>query len=155
MIMKKLAILVLFSIMYLATYAHEKGKDHPIVGKWEYVKTILPDGSEVIDLIATEHFYSDGTLLFVNIWLNPIPVDKYSGTPEEIKNNQKSTIGGIGTYTMEKGDLKDKLTYKIVSSTKMKDMGQSNSVAIEVDKDTLIYYFNNGNRLIMKRVINN
>ena len=153
--MKKLVILVSFSIIFLAAYANDKGKDHPIVGKWEYVKTILPDGSEVIDLIATEHFYSDGTLLFVNVWLNPIPADKYTGTPEEITNNQKSTIGAIGTYTIEKGNEKDKLTYHIVTCTRMKDMGQSNSVKIEVDGDTFIYYLNNGNQLIMKRVRNN
>lgn len=150
--MKKTVIFFLLSFMVLASYSKEKpGKDNPIVGKWEYVKTILPDGSEVIDLIATEHYYSDGTLLFVNVWLNPQPVNEFSKTTEEIKNNLQSAYGAIGTYSLENGKEKDKLTYNIVTSTRMKDMGKSNSVDIKVDKDTLIFYLN-GKQAIFKRV---
>jgi hypothetical protein len=168
--MKKSVIFLLLSFVFLASnsatndssergfepkFEKEAGEDHPIVGKWEYVKTIRPDGSEVIHVIATEHYYSDGTLLFVNIFLNPQPVKEFSNTIEEIKNNRKSAMGGIGTYSIEKGKEKDKLTYNIVTSTRMKDMGKSNSVEIKVDKDTFIYYFDNGNQLIMKRVKDN
>lgn len=150
--MKKLAVIILLSCVVLASYSSDAGKDHPIVGKWEYVKTILPDGSEVVNLIATEHFYADGTLLFVNVWLSPQPLNEFSNTPESIKNNLKSTIGAFGTYSIEKGKEKDRLTYNIVNSTRIKDMGVSNSIEIKVDKDTLIYYFDNGNQLIMIRV---
>lgn len=150
--MKKLALLILFSTMFLSIYASEKGKDHPIVGKWEYVKTILPDGSEVVNLIATEHYYSDGTLLFVNIWLKPQAVNEFKNTPEKIESNHRSAYGAIATYSIEKGNERDRLTYNIVNSTRTKDMGTSNSVDVKVDKDTLIFYFDNGNQLIMKRV---
>ena len=153
--MKKTVIFFLLSFLVLASYSKEEHrKDNSIVGKWEYVKTILPDGSKVIDLIATEHYYSDGTLLFVNVWLNPQPVNEFSKTTEEIKNNLKSAYGAIGTYSLENGKEKDKLTYNIVTSTRMKDMGKSNSVDIKVDKDTLIFFFNNGNQIIMQRVTN-
>jgi hypothetical protein len=168
--MKKLAILLLLSCVVLVSYSNDNessktiresnteekaGIDHPIVGKWEYVKTILPDGREVINLIATEHFYSNGTLLFVNVWLNPQPVNEFSNTPEGIESNLRSAIGAIGTYTIEKGKEKDKLTYNIVNSTRMKDMGKSNSIDIKVHKDTFIYYMDNGNQLIMKKVKDN
>jgi hypothetical protein len=150
--MKKLAFLFVLSFLVLATYSNAHGEDHPIVGKWEYVKTILPDGSEVFELIATEHFYSDGTLLFVNVWLNPLPVKEFSNTRENIESNLKSTTGGIATYTIEKGKERDRLTYTIVNSTRMNDMGVSHSIDIKVDKDTFIYYPENGAQWILKRV---
>jgi hypothetical protein len=153
--MRRLVILFLLSLMVLAAYSNDTDIDHPIVGKWEYVKTIFPDGSEVINLIATEHFYSDGTLLFVNVWLKPQTVNEFTNTPEEIEDNLTSTIGAIGSYKIEKKKEKDKLTYNIITSTRMKDFGTSNSVDIKVEKDILIYYFKDGSELIMKRVKNN
>ena len=150
MIMKRLAVLLVLSSVGLASYSNDNGTDHPIVGKWECVKTILPDGSEVVDLIATEHYYADGTLLFVNLWLNPQPVEEFSNTPEEIEKNLKNAYGAICTYTIEKGEEKDRLTYTFVNSTRTEDMGTSHSVDIKVNGDTLIFYFN-GKQLVMKR----
>jgi hypothetical protein len=148
--MRKLAILFLLSCVVLPSYSNGSEEDHPIVGKWECVKTILPDGSEVIDLIATEHYYSDGTLLFVNLWLNPIPVDEFSNTSEKIEKNLINAYGGICTYTIVKGEEKDRLTYILVNSTRKGDMGTSHSVDIKVNGDTLIFYFD-GKQLIMQR----
>jgi len=160
--MKKIAVLFLLSFSVLASYPNDKefseektGIDHPIVGKWEYVKTILPGGNEVINLFATEHFYSDGTLLFVNVWLYHQSPDEFSGSPEEIKENFKHASGGIATYRIEKGNQKDKLVYTLVASTNKEDIGKSWSVDIKVEKDTFIYYFDNGNQLVMKRVKGN
>jgi hypothetical protein len=150
--MKKTVVLLLLSFMVFASYSKEKpGKDHPIVGRWEYVKTILPDGSEVIDLIATEHYYSDGTLLYVNVWLSPQAKKEFSNTIEEVKSNFKSGYGGIATYKVEKGEEKDKLTYTVATSSDKEQIGRSTAVDITLDKDTLIFYFN-GNQVILKRV---
>ena len=168
--MRKLVFLLFVSFPVLASYSYghgfseavkdsnpeeKTGIDHPIVGKWEYVKTILPDGSEVVDLVATEHFYSDGTILFVNIWLNPQPLDEFSNTPEGIKENFNHATGGIATFTIEKGEEKDRLSYTVLTSTKIEDIGNTYSIDIKVDNDTFVYYFNNGNQLIMKRVKDN
>lgn len=149
--MKKTVIFFLLSIVFLAFSSAGNGKDHPIVGKWEYVKTILPDGSEVIDGIATEHYYSDGTLLYVNVWLTPQAVNEFSSSPEEIKSNFKSGSGGIATYKIEKGKEKDKLTYTVVASTNVEGTGKSVSVEIKVTEDTLIFYYD-GNQVFLKRV---
>jgi hypothetical protein len=152
--MRKTAFLVLLSFIILASKAEDRTTiDHPIVGKWEYVKTILPDGSEVVDLIATEHYYSDGTLLFVNLWLSPQPVEEFSNTPEEIEKNLINAYGGMCTYTIEKEEEKDRLTYEFVNSTRTEDMGTSHSVDIKVNGDTLIFYLNSGAQLIMKRSV--
>ena len=150
--MKKIVVLVLLSFVVFSSYSREKpGKDHPIVGKWEYVKTILPDGSEVINLIATEHYYSDGTFLFVNVWLTSQPVNEFSNTIDEIKSNFKNGYGSIATYEIEKGEEKDKLTYTVITSSDKERIGRSTTVDISVDKDTLIFYFK-GNQVILKRV---
>lgn len=164
--MRKLVFFLFVSFPVLASYTYghgfseavkdsdseeKTGIDHPIVGKWEYVKTVLPDGSEVVDLVATEHFYSDGTLLFVNIWLNPQPLDEFSNTPEEIKANFNHAVGGIATFTIEEGAEKDKLSYTLKAYTDVEYIGDTWEVDIKVDNDTFIYYFNNGNQLIMKR----
>lgn len=130
----------------------EAGKDHPIVGKWEYMKTILPDGNEVINLIATEHYYSDGTALWVNISLTPQPVNEFSSSPEEIKDNYKRGSGGIGTYEIEKGNEKDKLTYENIACSVKENTGKSWSIELKVDKDMLVIYPKSGNQVIFKRV---
>jgi hypothetical protein len=155
--MKKITICFLLSFLVLTSYSAITGSpggeiDHPIVGKWEYEKTILPDGSEVIDLVAREHYYADGTLLYVNVWLTPQPVDEFSNTPEEISNSFKLGVGAIATYKIEKGKEKDKLHYKVVASTKAENTGNSVSVEIKVEKDTIIFYLKNGKQVILKRV---
>ncbi len=164
--MRKLVFLSLLSFMVLSSYSSENvfpekvresdseertEIDHPIVGKWEYVKTILPDGSEVINLVATEHYYSDGTLLFVNLWLYPKPLDEFSNSPEELKDSFDHGVGGIATYTIEEGEEKDRLSYTVNAFTNVEDIGNTWSVDIKVEKDTFIYYLNNGDQLIMKR----
>lgn len=149
--MKKIVIFFLLSFVFLASSSALDGKDHPIVGKWEYVKTILPDGSEVINLIAIEHYYSDGTFLYVNAWLKPQPINEFSNSPEEIKNILQTAIGAIATYKIEKGKEKDTLTYTVATSTKVEDMGKSVSVEIKVTEDTLIFYYE-GNQVFLKRV---
>lgn len=149
--MKKTILFFLLSIVFFASSSASNGKDHPIVGKWEYVKTILPDGSEVINAIATEHYYSDGTLLYVNAWLTPQPVNEFSNSPEEIKNNIQTVVGAIGTYKIDKGNEMDKLTYTSAISTTMENMGKSNSVDIKVSEDTLIFLYQ-GNQVFFKRV---
>jgi hypothetical protein len=115
------------------------------------VKTILPDGSEVFNVIATEHYYSDGTLLFVNLYLTPQPVNEFSNSPEEIKNNFQGAYGGIATYKIEKGKEKDILTYTLVASTNVESIGKTVSVEIKVAEDTIIVYYE-GNQIILKRV---
>lgn len=165
--MKKPVILVLSLLVFVTTYAandefsespgktkSEKAvnKVHSIVGKWEYVKTIRPDGSEIVNLSATEHYYADGTLLYVNVNLSPQPINEFSNTPEEIKSNFKSGYGGIATYRIEKGLEKDKLTYTRIACTQMEKIGNSVSVEIKVDKDTLIFYSGDGTQYILKRV---
>ena len=115
------------------------------------MKTILPDGGEVIDLIAAEHYYSDGTLLYVNVWLTPQAVNEFSYSSEEIKSNFKSGSGGIATYKTEKGKEKDKLTYTVFASTNLDNIGKSVSVEIKVTEDTLIFYYE-GNQVFLKRV---
>lgn len=165
--MKKSVIFVLSLFVFIATYAayddnsespgelkseKELNKEHPIVGKWEYVKTIRPDGNEIVNLSATEHYYSDGTLLYVNVHLTPQPINEFSNTPEKIKSNFKSGYGGIATYRIEKGIEKDKLTYTRTACTQMEKIGDSVSVEIKVDKDTLIFYSGDGSKYILKRV---
>lgn len=165
--MKKSVILVLLLFVFFATFdasadrsekpgepksENEVSIDHSIVGKWEYVKTIRPDGSEIVELSATEHYYSDGTLLYVNIHLTPQPINEFSNTPEEIKSNFKKGYGGIATYKIEKGRERDMLTYKRIACTQMEKIGNSVSVEINVDKDTLIFYSGGGTKYILKRV---
>jgi len=165
--MKKSIIFFWLLFVFLASYAanygssvrvnepeleKEAGKDHPIVGRWEYVKTIRPDGSEIVELIITEHYYSDGTLLYVNVWLTPQPVNEFPDSPEEIKSNFKQGFGGIATYKIEKGKEKDKLSYTVVASTQMEKIGSAPSIDIKVDKDILIFYLGNGAQIILKRV---
>ena len=165
--MKKTVILFLFTFVFLAPYAaindpeargsiteseKEAAKDHPIVGRWEYVKTIQPDGNEVINLIATEHYYADGALLYVDVWLTPQPVNEFSDLPEDIKNNFKNGCGGIATYKIEKGNEKDRLSYKVIASSQMDHIGNSTGIDFKVEKDTLIFYAENGDQVIMKRV---
>jgi hypothetical protein len=130
----------------------EAGIDHPIVGKWEYVKTIRPDGSEVISLIAIEHYYSDGTLLFVDVHLHPQMINEFSDSPEEIKNNFRNAYGGIATYKIEKGKERDLLTFTAKAFTQMKNIGKSHSIELKVDEDILIFYPTSGDQYIMKRV---
>lgn len=164
--MKKSVILVLTLFVFFANYAanddhsespgdpqsgKEINKNHPIVGKWEYVKTIRPDGSEIVNLSATEHYYSDGTLLYVNVHLTPLPINEFSSTPEKIKSNFKSGYGGIATYEIEKGKERDKLTYTRIACTQMEKIGNSVSVEIKIDKDTLIFYPGDGSEYILKR----
>jgi hypothetical protein len=165
--MKKSVIFFLLSFVFLASYAannglservnepelrKEAGKDHPIVGKWEYVKTILPDGKEVINLIATEHYYSDGTALWVNVSLTPQPINEFSSSPEEIKDNYKHGNGGIGTYTIEKGNAKDKYIYKNIACSLKEKTGKSWSIEFKVDRDMLVFYLKSGDQVIFKRV---
>lgn len=165
--MKMSAILLLLSFVFLTSYAANNGsvevvyepgsekvteKDHPIVGRWEYVKTISADGSEIVELIVTEHYYADGTFLYVNVWLTPQPVNEFSNSPEEIKSNYKQGFGGIANYKIEKGEEKDKLSYTVVASTQMEKIGSSPSIDITVDKEFLIFYPGNGSQVILKRV---
>ena len=149
--MKKTILFFLLSIVFFTSSSASNGKDYPIVGKWEYVKTILPDGSEVFNAIATEHYYSDGTLLFVNLYLTPQPVNEFSNSPEEIKNNFQGANGAIATYKIEKGKEKDKLIYTVVASTKVENIGKSVSVEIKVTEEILIFYYE-GNQVFLKRV---
>lgn len=165
--MKRTLVFFLLSFFFLAVYSYNKGpsdrtdkpvsdikagKDHSIVGRWEYVKTILPDGSEISDLVATEHYYSDGTLLYVNIWLAPKPLTEFTNSTVEVVNNYKQGYGGIASYHIEKGTETDILHYQVVSSTQVERIGNKVSVEIKVEKDTLIFYFDNGNQYILKRV---
>jgi len=166
--MKKNVIFLLLSFVFLTSPAasfgstqlgnepeseKETGKDHPIVGRWEYEKTIRPDGSEVVELIITEHYYADGTLLYINVWLTPQPVHEFSDSREEIKKNFKQGYGGIASYNIEKGKDKDRLTYTVDASCNKEKIGSSPSIDITVDEDTLIFYPGNGSQVILKRVV--
>lgn len=69
-----------------------------------------------------------------------------------MKNSFKEGYGGIASYHIEKGTEKDILHYQVVSSTQVEKIGNSVSVEIKVNKDTLIFYFKNGDQYILRKV---
>ena len=167
--MKKISVFLLLSFIFLITWSSDNGPswavkesysdgksgiDHPIVGKWEYVKTILSDGSEVIDMIGTEHFYSDGTGLYVDVFINPQPVNELPLSPEEIKSNFVAGYGGISTYEIEEGKERDKLIFlNVLNTDKQYIDNETHSIEFYMNEDTLIYFRSGGRQSIFKRVL--
>ncbi len=68
--MKKLMIIsaILFAAgMLFASEPAGPEIDPEIVGRWDYQKTVLEDGTEVHNIIGMEHYYADGTAIFANL----------------------------------------------------------------------------------------
>ena len=135
-----------FITIYLISCQNSQSVSEPtngIIGKWEYLKSVLPDGSEVKEAIHTEHYYADGSLLFVRMALEPTPLDSFYESADDIKAAYKEIGAGIATYEIDEEN--STLSWTSKASSNPDDIGVNYTVEFQIKGDTLIiegyYYF--------------
>jgi hypothetical protein len=143
--MKKIAIFtyVIFLLCSCQPISQESKSDIEIVGRWDYLKTVDPDGSEEFGVVGMEHYYTDGTVLYLNMWLDPFSMDSLPKSPEEIMAAHQITDGGIGTYEIDPEKNWLKIHLKVATDTAW--FNKSFEFTYKIIGDTIIfrdkYYF--------------
>ena len=114
-----------------------------IVGRWDYLKTVNQDGTEEFGIMGMEHYYQDGTVIYLNMWLNPFSLDSIPQSKDEIISALQITDGGIGTYETDPENNLLKITLRIRTDTIYID--KHFELRYEIIGDTIVfrdkYYF--------------
>ena len=138
--MKRSIIAIAFSLLAGLAIGQNSAKSEvqsSIVGRWDYFKTVNPDGSEEYGIMGREHYYSDGTVLYLNMWLNPFSIDSLPKTQKELLSAFQISDGGIGTYevTPEKNLLR--ITLDVSTDTAW--IGKPFELKYEIIGDTIVF----------------
>ena len=135
-----------FSLIYLISCQSSQPESktvNGIVGRWEYLKTVNPDGTEEFGIIGMEHYYGDGTVIYLNMWLNPFSLDSIPQSQDEIISALQITDGGIGTYETDPENHLLKITLKVSTDTTY--IGKPFELKYDIIGDTIVfrdlYYF--------------
>ena len=130
-------ILLMFLLFSCKPNSPDSEEDYGIVGRWEYLKTVNPDGTEDFRIIGMEHYYSDGTVLYLNMWLNPFSLDSIPASQEKIISALQITDGGRGSYEIDPEN--NLLTITLIVSTDTAYIGKPFVLKYEIIGDTIIF----------------
>ena len=111
--------------------------DNGIVGRWDYVKTVNPDGTEEFGIIGMEHYYADGTILYLNMWLDPFAMDSLPGSRKEILDALVVTDGGFGSYEFVPENQWLRITLDVCTDTGY--IGLPFELKCEIIGDTIVF----------------
>lgn len=139
--MKKLLalfVVVLFTgPLYSQTHS-DSNIDPDIIGGWEYFKSVDEDGTEIVELVAIEHYYADGKVIYVGMWHSPFSLGALPENPEELKEAFKEGLSGLGTYTTDQeGQI---IHFKLTASADSTLIGNTFEVPYKIIGDTLIWH---------------
>ena len=117
--------------------------DPEIVGRWDYVKTVNEDGSEEYSVIGLEHYYADGTVIYVDMPVKPFAKGEAPDTHEELVAAKKDYWTGLGTFETDKKN--NLLKIRRVACGNPEGLGESFEVKYVIKDDIIIfadkYYF--------------
>ena len=146
--MKRNTILLLICYTLLTTILNscqtkqaESETVNGIVGKWEYFKTVNSDGTEVSDAIHTEHYYDNGSLLWVRMTLNTNSVYSLYDSSDKLKDAFMYCYAGIASYEIDEEN--NMLSWTDKASSDPDNIGETHKVKFEIDGDTLIFFGEN------------
>jgi hypothetical protein len=111
--------------------------DPQIVGRWDYVKTVNEDGSEEYSMIGLEHYYADGTVIFVDMPVKPFAKGKAPNTHEELVAAKLDCWSGLGTFETDKKN--NLLSIRTVACNDPESLGESFEVKYEIKGDSIIF----------------
>lgn len=144
--MKKLLFVFIGLILIAGAFCQGTAKqqiDPEIVGRWDYLKTVNEDGSEEFNMIGLEHYYADGTVIYIDMWVKPYEKGNKPDTHEELAAARGKYSTGLGTFETEKDN--NLLRIRTVACTNPDGMGNSYEVKYEIKGDVIIfdgkYYF--------------
>jgi len=115
----------------------ESDREKGIVGRWEYLKTVNSDGTEDYRIMGIEHYYADGRVVYLNMWLQPLSLDSIPKTRDELLTSFDVTDGGMGTY--EVNPEKNWLKISLETCTDTALVGKSFELKYEIKEDTMIF----------------
>ena len=84
-----------------------------------------------------EHYYADGRVIYLNMWMNPFSLDSVPESREELIAAFNVTDGGMGTYELY--PEKDSLKITLKTSTDTAWIGKSFEVKYEIIEDTIVF----------------
>lgn len=128
---------VLTFLSFSCQPAPDSETDNGIVGGWEYFKTVNPDGTEVFDMIGMEHYYADGTMIYLIMRMNPCSLDSIPKSREEILSALVQTEGGFGSYEFDPEDQWLRITLDVCTDTAY--IGEPFELKCEIYGDTIIF----------------
>ena len=112
--------------------------DNGIVGRWEYAKTVNPDGTEVYDMIGMEHYYADGTMIYFIMRLNPFSLDSLPESRDEYIAALVETDGGIGAYKFDPENNMLRIILDVSTDTAY--IGKPIEPNCEIFGDTIVFW---------------
>lgn len=136
-----ITILFIFPIIFMLMNCKKTSKEGitlPIVGKWEYIKSVQEDGKETFDGVAFEHYYEDGTFSYHNMFLNSVPLDSAPTDPVGYKNLFTKYDAGFGTYTVDNKNNAIVATH--LGHTNPENIGKVLNFPFKFSGDTLIFW---------------
>jgi len=114
-----------------------------IVGKWEYIKTVRPDGTEEFEMRGIEHYYSDGSMFYLLMFINPFSMDSIPETRNALIAAHTITDGGFGAYKTNPESKLLTITLDVCTDTAY--IGKPFEAKYEISGDTIVfrdkYYF--------------
>jgi hypothetical protein len=117
--------------------------DPDIIGRWDYLKTVKSDGTEEFMNIGREHYYSDGTVIFVNMFVKPYSPYRIPKTHQELATAFESYHSGLGTF--ETNLHNNVLRIHLISTADTSSLGLIYDFGYKIEDDILIfddqYYF--------------
>ena len=117
--------------------------DPQIIGRWDYLKTVRSDGTEELMDIGREHYYPDGTVMFVHMFVKPFSARNIPTTHEELVTAYDSYHSGLGTF--ETNMYNNVLRIHVISAGDTSSLGLIYDFGYEIKDDIIIfdntYYF--------------
>ena len=138
--MKKMtcfSVLILFTGISFCQVRSIANNDPDLIGGWEVFKAINDDGTEVRNSIAIEHYYECGKVIYVGMWIKPMPLDKFSDDPKVLSKAFKSGLTGLGTFESDKEN--GVIKFNIIASADSTAIGNKFEVSYKITGDTIIW----------------
>jgi hypothetical protein len=111
--------------------------DPQIVGRWDYAKTVNEDGSEEYNMIGLEHYYADGTVIYIDMSVRPYAKGDAPNTHEELVAAKVEYWTGLGTFETDKKN--NLLRIRNVACDDPDGLGESFEVKYEIKGDIIIF----------------
>ncbi len=111
--------------------------DPQIIGRWDYVKSVDENGLEERKIIGREHYYADGTVMFVDMMVKPYTFYNFPKSHEELVAARYEYFSGLGTF--ETDIAHHVLRIKLISTGDPGQLGVVFDLNYVIDQDVIIF----------------
>ena len=137
--MKKLLYLFVFVLLTGPLFSQTPSNsniDPDIIGGWEYFKSVNEDRTEIAELVAIEHYYADGKVTYLGMWLTPFSLNAVPENADELREAFKGGLTGLGTF--ETDQVNQIIHFKIRASSDSTEIGSTFEVPYKIIGDGII-----------------